>query len=192
MVLKQRSMLDINLSSHHSDPRLAFRRCTPTPQELQVLERGQVIYIQIYTQALCAAPLHHGSILSSLTIDLWQQWNAFVEVLPLWLAPNMVTLLGFMFIVGNVMLIEVYMPDLIGPVRLFVRILSFLVLRRFLEGTFLVILQFRFWHVDVRWLRNLGLAPESNADIGIRRWTTSMANRHGEPEHLVGWGSYLS
>ncbi|OJZ86379.1 hypothetical protein ASPFODRAFT_45824 [Aspergillus luchuensis CBS 106.47] len=42
-------------------------------------------------------------------------WNAFVEILPLWLAPNMVTLLGFLFIVGNVMLIEVYMPDLVGP-----------------------------------------------------------------------------
>ncbi|KAL2798124.1 CDP-alcohol phosphatidyltransferase-domain-containing protein [Aspergillus keveii] len=42
-------------------------------------------------------------------------WNAFVELLPMWLAPNMVTLLGFLFIVGNVMLIEVYMPDLVGP-----------------------------------------------------------------------------
>jgi ethanolaminephosphotransferase len=34
----------------------------------------------------------------------------------MWLAPNMVTLLGFLFIVGNVILIEVYMPDLVGPV----------------------------------------------------------------------------
>ncbi|KKK13948.1 hypothetical protein P175DRAFT_0497005 [Aspergillus ochraceoroseus IBT 24754] len=42
-------------------------------------------------------------------------WNAFVELLPLWIAPNMVTLLGFLFIVGNVMLIEMYMPDLVGP-----------------------------------------------------------------------------
>jgi ethanolaminephosphotransferase len=32
------------------------------------------------------------------------------------MAPNMVTLLGFGFIVGNVMLIEMLMPDLIGPV----------------------------------------------------------------------------
>jgi ethanolaminephosphotransferase len=37
----------------------------------------------------------------------------------MWLAPNMVTLLGFLFIVGNVMLIEVYMPDLVGPVSCF-------------------------------------------------------------------------
>ncbi|KAL3438686.1 CDP-alcohol phosphatidyltransferase-domain-containing protein [Aspergillus tetrazonus] len=42
-------------------------------------------------------------------------WNAFVELLPMWMAPNMVTLLGFGFIVGNVMLIEMLMPDLIGP-----------------------------------------------------------------------------
>ncbi|KAL1958056.1 hypothetical protein VTO42DRAFT_5268 [Malbranchea cinnamomea] len=42
-------------------------------------------------------------------------WNAFVELLPLWLAPNMVTLLGFVFIVGNVVLLEIYVPDLLGP-----------------------------------------------------------------------------
>ncbi|DAA77618.1 TPA_exp: Uncharacterized protein A8136_6164 [Trichophyton benhamiae CBS 112371] len=42
-------------------------------------------------------------------------WNAFVELLPLWIAPNMVTLLGFGFIVGNVVLLEIYMPDLVGP-----------------------------------------------------------------------------
>lgn len=33
----------------------------------------------------------------------------------------MVTLLGFFFIIGNVMLIEVYMPDLVGPVRITTR-----------------------------------------------------------------------
>ncbi|KAF2118167.1 ethanolaminephosphotransferase 1 [Lophiotrema nucula] len=42
-------------------------------------------------------------------------WNGFVELLPLWLAPNLVTLLGFFFILGNVALLEVYVPDLIGP-----------------------------------------------------------------------------
>ncbi|KAH7156546.1 CDP-alcohol phosphatidyltransferase-domain-containing protein [Dactylonectria macrodidyma] len=42
-------------------------------------------------------------------------WNAFVELLPLWLAPNMVTLLGFFFILGNIILLEIYMPDLVGP-----------------------------------------------------------------------------
>ncbi|KAK7404000.1 hypothetical protein QQX98_010227 [Neonectria punicea] len=42
-------------------------------------------------------------------------WNAFVEFLPLWLAPNMVTLLGFFFILGNIVLLEIFMPDLVGP-----------------------------------------------------------------------------
>ena len=44
------------------------------------------------------------------------QWNAFVNILPLWLAPNMVTLLGFFFILGNIVLLEIFMPDLVGPV----------------------------------------------------------------------------
>ncbi|KAL7771123.1 hypothetical protein CFE70_001065 [Pyrenophora teres f. teres 0-1] len=42
-------------------------------------------------------------------------WNGFVELLPLWLAPNLVTLLGFFFILGNVVLLELYIPDLVGP-----------------------------------------------------------------------------
>ncbi|KAI0473792.1 CDP-alcohol phosphatidyltransferase [Xylariaceae sp. FL0804] len=42
-------------------------------------------------------------------------WNAFVELLPLWLAPNMVTLLGFCFILANVGLLLIFMPDLVGP-----------------------------------------------------------------------------
>ncbi|KOS21650.1 putative CDP-alcohol phosphatidyltransferase class-I family protein [Escovopsis weberi] len=42
-------------------------------------------------------------------------WNAFVEFLPLWIAPNMVTLLGFFFILANVGLMTVYIPDLVGP-----------------------------------------------------------------------------
>ncbi|CAD6587178.1 MAG: hypothetical protein ASARMPRED_003016 [Alectoria sarmentosa] len=42
-------------------------------------------------------------------------WNAFVELLPLWLAPNMVTLLGFFFILTNVICLEIWVPDLVGP-----------------------------------------------------------------------------
>ncbi|KAL1303665.1 hypothetical protein AAFC00_007019 [Neodothiora populina] len=41
-------------------------------------------------------------------------WNACVEFLPLWLAPNMVTLLGFFFIIGNVGLMVIYDPGLTG------------------------------------------------------------------------------
>jgi ethanolaminephosphotransferase len=47
----------------------------------------------------------------------WEQWNAVVKLLPRWLAPNMVTLLGFFAILGNVALLQIYVPDLIGPVR---------------------------------------------------------------------------
>lgn len=36
----------------------------------------------------------------------------------MWLAPNLVTLLGFFFILGNIVLLEVYIPDLVGPVSI--------------------------------------------------------------------------
>ncbi|USW54096.1 Putative CDP-alcohol phosphatidyltransferase [Septoria linicola] len=42
-------------------------------------------------------------------------WNFCVEYLPLWLAPNMVTLIGFMFVIGNVGLQQLADPDLVGP-----------------------------------------------------------------------------
>ncbi len=38
-----------------------------------------------------------------------------VELLPTWLAPNAVTLLGFGFILFNVICLVIYMPDLKGP-----------------------------------------------------------------------------
>ncbi|SMR52994.1 unnamed protein product [Zymoseptoria tritici ST99CH_1E4] len=42
-------------------------------------------------------------------------WNFCVDYLPLWLAPNMVTLIGFFFIIGNVALQQIADPDLTGP-----------------------------------------------------------------------------
>lgn len=33
----------------------------------------------------------------------------------MWLAPNLVTLLGFFFILGNIIVLEVWVPDLVGP-----------------------------------------------------------------------------
>ena len=39
-----------------------------------------------------------------------------MKLLPLWLAPNMVTLLGFFFILSNVICLAIWMPDLVGPV----------------------------------------------------------------------------
>ncbi|KAK3983915.1 putative choline/ethanolaminephosphotransferase [Cladorrhinum sp. PSN332] len=53
------------------------------------------------------------SPISNYVLKHW--WNAFVEVLPLWVAPNMVTLLGFFCILINVALLVIYMPDLVGP-----------------------------------------------------------------------------
>ncbi|KAJ6128131.1 hypothetical protein N7471_009348 [Penicillium samsonianum] len=42
-------------------------------------------------------------------------WNAFVELVPMWMAPNMVTLLGFMWIVANIFIIQIFVPDMVGP-----------------------------------------------------------------------------
>lgn len=42
-------------------------------------------------------------------------WNFCVEFLPLWLAPNMVTLIGFFFVIGNVALQQLMDPSLSGP-----------------------------------------------------------------------------
>lgn len=59
----------------------------------------------------------HTYLEDAWLIALKIQWNAFVELLPLWLAPNMVTVLGFMCILFNVGVLVVMMPDLEGPVR---------------------------------------------------------------------------
>ncbi|KAL5615216.1 hypothetical protein BROUX41_005272 [Berkeleyomyces rouxiae] len=42
-------------------------------------------------------------------------WNAVVNFMPMWVAPNMVTLIGFFFILSNIGLLVIYMPDLVGP-----------------------------------------------------------------------------
>jgi ethanolaminephosphotransferase len=34
----------------------------------------------------------------------------------MWMAPNMVTLLGFMWIVANIFIIEIFVEDMVGPV----------------------------------------------------------------------------
>ncbi|OBT89459.1 hypothetical protein VE02_02043 [Pseudogymnoascus sp. 03VT05] len=41
-------------------------------------------------------------------------WNACVEFLPLWLAPNMVTLLGFFCIISNVIFLVIWQPEMNG------------------------------------------------------------------------------
>src|SRR6202035_5277998 len=42
-------------------------------------------------------------------------WNYITTLLPLWLAPNLITLLGLICILVNVATILVLVPDLIGP-----------------------------------------------------------------------------
>lgn len=66
----------------------------------------------------------------------------------MWMAPNMVTLLGFVWIVANVFLIVFFMPDLLGPVCR----RGIVVYKRSLNrciGPLVAILQFRPRHVDV-------------------------------------------
>ena len=46
---------------------------------------------------------------------LQHYWNGIVKLLPLWLAPNMVTLLGFLFIIANIGILAIYIPNLVGP-----------------------------------------------------------------------------
>ncbi|KAH9815686.1 ethanolaminephosphotransferase (aminoalcoholphosphotransferase), partial [Teratosphaeria destructans] len=59
--------------------------------------------------------LRHYARLSSQPTLISANWNACVEFLPLWLAPNMVTLLGFFFVIGNIGILELFDPDLLGP-----------------------------------------------------------------------------
>ncbi|KAF2771949.1 Choline/ethanolaminephosphotransferase [Teratosphaeria nubilosa] len=75
--------------------------------------------------AECVSPeaLQHFKTYKHSSVDkspisnhiLRHYWNACVEFLPLWLAPNMVTLLGFFFVIGNIGILELFDPDLVGP-----------------------------------------------------------------------------
>jgi ethanolaminephosphotransferase len=53
------------------------------------------------------------SLLSNYVLKHY--WNAVVKLLPLWLAPNMVTLLGFFCILLNIGVLYIFIPDLVGP-----------------------------------------------------------------------------
>jgi hypothetical protein len=88
-------------------------RRAAAPQVVQILERRQIVYLALHPQALRTRPAERMRTHQDLTRA---QWNGFVELLPMWMAPNLVTLLGFFFIIGNVGLLELYIPDLVGPV----------------------------------------------------------------------------
>ena len=121
------------------------------------------------------------------------QWNGAVKLLPLWLAPNMVTLLGFMFILANVALLEVYIPDLASPVRLPCsspfpsRVESDIakapswVYFSFAFGLWMYV-----WCVE---------DEERYADgecAGTPQWTTLMASKREGLANLADWGSCSS
>ncbi|KAJ1512038.1 hypothetical protein HMI56_004604 [Coelomomyces lativittatus] len=42
-------------------------------------------------------------------------WSWAVTLFPLWMAPNLITLLGFCFVVLNLLLILMVVPDMVGP-----------------------------------------------------------------------------
>ena len=121
-----------------------------------------------------------------------------MELLPLWLAPNTVTLLGFLFIIVNVGLVLVYVPDLVGPVGGFFlcsKDNAMVLMLIFLEaGSILGILQFCLWLMDVcnhfskRAFNRVG----SDEHAGILPWTTSTGSKHAAQVLLVDWVSYLS
>ena len=94
---------------------MCLRRGSLSPENLQVLQRGQVVNIAIHPKALRTDYTAYLDCQYCL-LHWCAQWNGFVELLPLWLAPNMVTLLGFFFILGNVALLEIFVPDFVGPV----------------------------------------------------------------------------
>jgi hypothetical protein len=104
-------------SRRNRKARVRLRRRTAAPQDVQVLERRQVLHLALHPQALRTAPgtRAHAHTYTQGHVLTATQWNGFVELLPLWIAPNLVTLLGFFFILGNVILLELYVPDLVGP-----------------------------------------------------------------------------
>ncbi|KAF8246886.1 Choline/ethanolaminephosphotransferase [Wilcoxina mikolae CBS 423.85] len=74
----------------------------------ELLGEEQLIHLKSYRYQSVDKSLISNHILR-------HYWNFMVELLPLWLAPNAVTLLGFGFIVFNVVLLEIFIPDLVGP-----------------------------------------------------------------------------
>ncbi|KAI9142297.1 Choline/ethanolaminephosphotransferase [Paraphysoderma sedebokerense] len=53
------------------------------------------------------------SLLSRYVLCHW--WNSLIKVVPMWVAPNLLTLTGFCFILFSVSLAGYYSPDLSGP-----------------------------------------------------------------------------
>jgi hypothetical protein len=93
----------------------------------------------------------------------------------MWIAPNLVTLLGFFFILGNVALLEVYVPDLVGPVSP--------PQTNSRTGQ----------QAHEQYRRRHGYTTVSRSVCGCTQlWTTSTASKRAAPEPRVPWESSSS
>ncbi|KAI4259811.1 MAG: hypothetical protein L6R42_004394 [Xanthoria sp. 1 TBL-2021] len=87
------------------------------------LALNKILWLDAAHECVCEDALVHLKSYKYSSVDkslisryiLKHYWNGFVELLPLWLAPNMVTLLGFFFILADIILLEIFIPDLVGP-----------------------------------------------------------------------------
>lgn len=109
------------------------------------------------------------------------QWNWAAELLPLWLAPNLVTLIGFGFILVNVLTLVLVMPDLAGPGPSWMYY-SFAA-GLWMYVSFFFSLSFSF----VNLLTKTGMAQ-----TGTRQWIIWTGSKLEEQEHRHHWGNYLS
>jgi hypothetical protein len=114
----------------------------------------------------------HGAVITciwhtELTSRSGLQWNWAVELLPMWLAPNMVTLIGFMFILANIALMAFMVPDLVGPVSVF-DVFG-------MVGWANVVCRLQAGYISaLRWVCGC-----------IQPWITLTANKQGEPGRRV-------
>lgn len=103
----------------------------------------------------------------------------------MWIAPNLVTLLGFFFILGNVALLELYIPDLVGPVSHNGRQERRQGLTAY-AGAVMGLLQLRIRHVGVRPpnappRQNTALTTPQLLDHGQRRRQAGAPHRNIQP-----------
>ncbi|KAK2625552.1 hypothetical protein QTJ16_004864 [Diplocarpon rosae] len=101
-----------------ADPSALLPQPVTTPNSPMAPSKKEAAHECVSEEALVHLKSYkYSSVDKSLISNyiLKHYWNASVELLPLWLAPNMVTLLGFFFILTNVICLVIWMPDLVGP-----------------------------------------------------------------------------
>ncbi|KAK3618514.1 hypothetical protein LTR56_024600 [Elasticomyces elasticus] len=104
--------------NNHGQSPLSLRQVTRSTSWMNMVGQKKAIAECISDDALQHFKTYKYSSVDKSPVSYYilrHYWNACVEFLPLWLAPNMVTLLGFFFVLGNVFLLSVMDPDLQGP-----------------------------------------------------------------------------